>query len=479
MRNQYKILIVDDEKNMRFFLREALAKEGYDIMTAESGAEAVEVLGQSHFDCVLLDIRMPKMDGIQTLEQLLKINPEVPVILMTAYGTKEVAMEAIQKGAYDYFTKPFDIDEMRIVVKRALEKQKLEEEIRNLRRQIEKHYDYEGIIGKSPEMYEVYDLVEKVVKNDVTVIIYGESGTGKELIANTIHYRGPRKDSPLVKINCAAIPETLLESELFGYEKGAFTGAMQRKIGKIEQATKGSLFLDEIGDMSLMTQAKVLRALEEHQIERLGGNEVIDVDIRVIAATNQDLPRAVHEKRFREDLYFRLNVVPIFMPPLRIRKGDIALLLDHFIEENNEKLKKSVRGVSRTVMRRLLDYEWPGNVRELENVLQRAVLLASGDIITEDCLPSQIVEAPQKSGPDPGLLFEGSLQEIVDNIAASAERQIIIDALDRTNWSRTKTAELLKICRKSLHNKMKKYDLFDIRRVPDDEPDEEETAKHY
>jgi len=459
---------------MRFLLREALVKEGHEVVTAENGAEAVALLGENSFDCVLLDIRMPKMDGLEALEALLAIDPEIPVILMTAYGTKEVAMEAIRKGAYDFFTKPFDINEMRIVVKRALEKQKLEEEIKKLRSKLEERYDFEGIIGRSREMTEVYELVSKVYKSDITVIIYGESGTGKELIANVIHYKSPRKDFPMVKINCAAIPETLLESELFGYEKGAFTGATQRKIGKIEQANRGTLFLDEIGDMSLMTQAKMLRVLEEHEIERLGGNEVIPVDIRIVAATNQDLPRAVHEKRFREDLYFRLNVVPIFMPPLRVRKGDISLLVDHFVEENNRKLNKNVRGVSRSVMRRFLNYDWPGNVRELENAVQRAVLLAPDDIINDECLPSQIVESTRKSTTGQMEPFEGSLQEIVDNIAESAERQIIIDALELTSWSRTKTAELLKICRKSLHNKMKKYELFEVRKPGDEESDYDE-----
>lgn len=469
--NQYKILIVDDEKNMRFFLREALAKEGYEVATAENGEEAMGMISADDYHCVLLDVRMPKMDGIKTLDGLLGVNPEVPVIMMTAFGSKEVAMEAIKKGAYDYFTKPFDINEMRVVVKRALEKQKLEEEIRKLRRRLERSCDFNGIIGQSAEMMEVFDLVSKVVKNNVTVIIYGESGTGKELIANIIHHQGPRKDFPMVKINCAAIPETLLESELFGYEKGAFTGATQRKIGKFEQADRGTLFLDEIGDMSLMTQAKLLRAFEEQKIERLGGNEVIGVDIRIITATNQDLPKAVHEKRFREDLYFRLNVVPIFMPPLRVRKGDIPLLVEHFVEENSRRLEKNIRGVSKAVMRSFLNYEWPGNVRELENVMQRAALLAAGDLITEDCLPGALSENLQRTDSDRQTAFDGSLQEIVDNIADSAERRIIIDALERTNWSRTKTAELLKICRKSLHNKMKKYSLFDVHKPFGDEPD--------
>jgi len=463
------ILIVDDEKNMRFLLREALAKEGYVIDTAENGEDAVSLVKARPFDCVLLDLRMPRMDGIATLEELNRITPETPVIIMTAFGSKETAMNAISLGAYDYFTKPFDIDEMRIVVKRALEKQKLEEEIRKLRGCLEIRGAFKGIIGQSREMVEVFDLVSKVVKNDVTVIIYGESGTGKELIANVIHEQGPRRDSPMVKINCAAIPETLLESELFGFEKGSFTGALQRKIGKFEYANHGTLFLDEIGDMSLVTQAKLLRVLEERKIERIGGNESIDVDIRIIAATNQDLSKAVHEKSFREDLYFRLNVVPIFLPPLRARKGDIPLLIDYFIDENNTKLSREICGVSRNAMRLLLAYDWPGNVRELENVIQRAVLLSSQDIIGEDCLPTSVTDSapqtPRVGGPP--TAFDGSLQEIVENIAASAERQIIIDALERTNWSRTKTAELLKICRKSLHNKMKKHGLFDEQKTPD------------
>ncbi|HOO57244.1 MAG TPA: sigma-54 dependent transcriptional regulator, partial [bacterium] len=430
---------------------------------------AVDVVGKENFDCILLDVRMPKMDGVQTLDKLLKINSDIPIIMMTAFGSREIAMDAIRKGAYDYFTKPFDINEMRVVVKRALEKQKLEDEIRKLRTKLDQRYDFDGIVGQSRELMEVFELVTKVMKSDVTVMIYGESGTGKELIANLIHHRGPRNAQPMVKLNCAAIPDTLLESELFGYEKGAFTGAVQRKIGKFEQADRGTIFLDEIGDMSLVTQAKLLRALESHKIERLGGNEVIDVDIRVITATNQDLQKAVREGRFREDLFFRLNVLPIYMPPLRARKGDIPLLTDFFIEKSSEKLGKQVRGVSRPVMRKLLAYGWPGNVRELENIIQRAVLLSSGDLITEDCLPTNLSELSNSHNEDEGVAFEGSLQEIVDNIAASAEKQLIMDALEKTEWSRTKTADLLKICRKSLHNKMKKYGLFEMDK--DQEPE--------
>lgn len=462
--NQPRILVVDDEENMRFFLREALSTQGYDVDLAKDGDVAKEMIGRETYACVLMDVRMPKSDGLQVLDFILMSHPEVPVIMMTAYGSKEVAMEAIRMGAYDYFTKPFDINEMRIVVKRAVEKQKLEDEIKELRSELDSRYAFDGMIGQSPEMQKVFELVEKVMATDVTVIIYGESGTGKELVANIIHHNSQRKDKSFVKINCAAIPENLLESELFGYEKGAFTGAAQRKNGKFEQAHTGTILLDEIGDMSLVTQAKVLRVIEEREFERLGGNDPVKVDIRIIAATNQDLPKAVEEKRFREDLYFRLNVMPIYLPPLRTRKGDLLLLIDHFIEHNNKKLEKEIRGASRSAISALMSYSWPGNVRELENVIQRSMLMAPGDMITLECLPAAISD---KAGPNDcdQKPFDGSLQEIVENIAADAERQLILDALETTDWSRTRTAQLLKICRKSLHNKMKKYGLFEQKQT--------------
>lgn len=462
--SSYNILVVDDEKNMRFFLREALTNERYVVDTADNGQMAIEMVGKKVYDCILLDIRMPQMDGLQALDGILGKNVEVPVIMMTAYGSKEVAVEAIRMGAYDYFTKPFDINEMRIVVKRALEKHKLEDEVKKLRDELEERDGFKGIVGQSQEMQQIYRLMGKVIQNDVTVIIYGESGTGKEVIANMIHHNGPRKSGPYVKINCAAIPDSLLESELFGFEKGAFTGAIHRKAGKFEQAHGGTIFLDEIGDMSLVTQAKILRVLEERQFERLGGSETVSVDIRIIAATNQDLPKLVKEKRFREDLYFRLNIMPFYLPPLRVRKGDIPLLIDHFLDISNDKLEKTIKGFSRAALSAMLSYDWPGNVRELENVVQRAVLLASSDLVNEECLPANVTENTIRAGSDDQQVFDGSLQEIVENIAASAERQIIIETLDKTNWSRTQTADLLKICRKSLHNKMRKYGLFDTKK---------------
>lgn len=467
-----KILVVDDEESMRFFLREALCKQNYEVDSASDGKEALDLAHRVNYDCVIMDIRMARMNGIETLQEMRKIHPEVPVIMMTAYGSRQVAIETIQKGAYDFFSKPFDLAEMRIVVKRALEKKSLESENNTLRRQIETLPSQSRIVTRCPLMKDVFNLIDRVLKNDVTVFVDGESGTGKELVATIIHEQGTRKDAPLVKINCAAIPDTLLESELFGHEKGAFTGAAARKIGKFEAADGGTLFLDEIGDMSLMTQAKLLRVLEEHAFERLGGNESIKVDIRIIAATNQDLARLVQEKRFREDLYFRLNVVPIHIPPLRARKEDIPLLVEHFIEDANRRFVTRIRAASGEVMGLFMQYEWPGNVRELMNVIQRAVVVAQSDTITEECLPSAVRNAGSLNRTVAGhesTSFDGSLQQMIEAISSSAERQLIEEALNRTNWSRTKTAKLLKICRKSLHNKMKKYGLLD----KDDADDED------
>ncbi|MEW5945614.1 MAG: sigma-54 dependent transcriptional regulator [bacterium] len=457
----HKVLVVDDEENMRFFLREALSRENYEVALAASGEEALRLLRADGFGAVILDIRMSRIGGMEVLEEIKKEKPELPVIMMTAYGSKKVAMETLRKGAYDYFTKPFDVDEMRVVVKRAVEKQKLEEEIKLLRKRLSERYSFDGVVGNSKEMRDVLELVSKVINNDVTVILYGESGTGKELIATLIHRNSPRRDAPLVKINCAAIPETLLESELFGHEKGAFTGAGAMKEGKFEVANGGTLFLDEIGDMSMVTQSKLLRVLEEKKFERLGGTGVIEVDIRIIAATNKDLPRLIQEGRFREDLYFRLNVVPIFLPPLRARKTDIPLLVEHFLDQAHKRFGVERKGLSQGAMRLLMDYDWPGNVRELENVMQRAVVTSRGEVIDEGIsLPVMLHGADRgmRTVANPAAKgWDHSLPEIVESLTEAAEKRLITEALAKTNWSRTRTAELLKICRKSLHNKMKKY----------------------
>lgn len=461
--------MVDDEENMRFLIREALHAQNYCIDTASGGRDALALLQEKEYGCVIMDIRMANMDGLQTLAEIKKIRPNLPVIMMTAFGSRKIALNAIQEGAYDYFTKPFDINEMRIVVKRAMEKKTLEKENEILRQQLAGTNEHSLIVGRSDAIRDVLQLIDRVADNDLTVLVLGESGTGKELVATVVHEKSPRKNMPLIKMNCAAIPETLLESELFGHEKGSFTGAGARKIGKFESAHGGSLFLDEIGDMSLVTQAKLLRVLEEHAFERVGGNETIRVDIRIIAATNQDLAEAVKQKRFREDLFFRLNVLPIPMPPLRERLDDIPLLVNHFLVEALERYNTGMRRVSNETMRLLMDYKWPGNIRELANVIQRAVVIAQGELITPDCLPAHLrgALAPQDQVSKQDMPFDGSLQEVIDNVVSTTEKKLIEEALNRTDWSRTKTARMLKICRKSLHNKMKKYGLLDQDAEPE------------
>ncbi len=453
------ILIVDDEENVRFFLKEVMKREGYNVTLAENGLTAIDKIKGGRYDIVLLDLRMPDINGMKVLEEIEKIDPSIIVIIITAHGTKQIAYDAIRKGAYDYFSKPVDIDELRIVVKRAVDKLSLEKEIGKLRSQISRSYNFENIIGQSNEMQEVFEVVTKVVSNDVTVLIFGESGTGKELIAKAIHFNSNRKTKPFVRLNCAAIPETLLESEMFGHEKGSFTGAFARKIGKFEQANGGTLFFDEIGDMSLLTQAKLLRVLQEREFERVGGTKTIGVDIRIIAATNKDLLQAVNEKHFREDLYFRLNVISIYLPPLRERKSDIPILLEYFIDKYNKKFKTNVLGVSEEVMEMLMSYNWPGNIREMENVIQRAVILKKEDYIQKDFLlfstdERELVEEPARS-----VNFPISLSDEVCNLSSQVEKKLVEEALKITGGKRQETADLLGISRKSLHNKMKKYEI--------------------
>ncbi len=455
------ILVVDDEESMRFFLEETLKKEGYTVVSVGDGKEAVRRASETEFDLITMDIKMPGMSGLEALLEIKKLKPEVVVIMITAYGSEKIAIDAIQKGAYDYFTKPFDLDNLRIVIRRAIEKRRLATENDKLRRELEKRYRFDNIIGSSGRMIEVLELVGKVVDTNVTVLLHGETGTGKELIAKAIHYNSHRKDKPFIKMNCVAIPETLLESELFGHEKGAFTGAVSRKPGKFELANEGTLFLDEIGDMNLLTQAKLLRVLQEKEFERVGGTESIKVDVRIIAATNKDMKKAINNGGFREDLYYRLNVVYIMLPSLRERKEDIPLLFEHFMEKFNKELNKNIRHIAFDAMELLMKYDWPGNVRELENVLQRAIVLEKGDTITREYLPMAI----RMRGEDIKLdldkaEFFTSLPHAIKGIVADVEKQLIIKTLNSTNWNRSKAAEHLKISRKSLHNKMSKYGLF-------------------
>lgn len=453
-----KILVVDDDEDMRFTLREVMSREGYEVAIAVDGIDALEKYQQTQFDIVILDVKMPRLDGIETLRQLRVINPELIVIMVTAFGTRSLALEAIQHGAYDYFSKPFDISEIRVVVRRALEKNRLQKELKVLQEKKWQTVSFENIVGNSQVMRDIYKQIEQTAESDVTILIYGESGTGKELVAEAMHNRSKRNTQPFIRMNCVAIPEGLLESELFGHEKGAFTGASTQKLGKFELANGGTLFLDEVGDMGLATQAKLLRVLQERMFERVGGTKTIKVDIRIIAATNKDLVKAIQDKTFREDLFYRLNVVPIYLPPLRERKEDIPLLLEHFLNIYNQRFNKKIKQVSPEVMKLLMERDWSGNIREFENVIQRAVVLTQGDMITENSLPLGMVAfGGQALLPDDILETKKTLQDKVDSFVAEFEKRLILQALSSTAGNRTETAKLLGLSRKGLYDKMERY----------------------
>jgi DNA-binding NtrC family response regulator len=457
-----RILVVEDDASMGFFLSEAMKKEGYQAFLVANGEEALLRLNRADYDLVILDLKLPRMSGMDVLTNMKRTHPDTTVIMVTAHGSRSVALEAISKGAYDYFNKPFDINEMRIVVRRAMEKNRLEREIQELKEKVGEKGEIRNIVGKSKGMQEVFEVVQTVVDNDVTVLITGESGTGKELIAEAIHYNSPRRADPFVKLNCAAIPETLMESELFGYERGAFTGATKRKLGKFEVARAGTLLLDEIGDMSPSTQSKLLRVLQEHEIERVGGVTPVQVDVRIIASTNRDLVRAVREGRFREDLFFRINVIPIHIPPLRERREDIPLLVDHFLRLFQARYHKKIEKVAEGAMDLMVNHAWPGNIRELENALQRAVVLTRDSVIQEWNLPPEIQGEEERGFSDILHLNDGrSLSQKVDTLINTVEKQLIREALDQAKGRREKAARLLDLSVKTLYNKMKKYGLMD------------------
>ena len=456
-----RILIVDDEEHMRFLIREVLEKEDYEVIEADNGKKAVDLCKADDVDLVILDYKMPVMDGLKALKAILVDDPRMLVLMVTAHDTRELALEAIRSGAYDYFTKPFDVKEMRIVVRRALEKRSLEEQVTQLAEEVEEQLQNTQMIGDGPAMQPVYETIRKVSGSDVSVLISGESGTGKELVAKAIHYSSPRRDHPFLAINCAAIPDTLLESELFGHEKGSFTGADARKIGKFELAAGGTLFLDEIGDMNLSTQAKILRVLQEREFQRVGGTRTISTTARIISATNKNLVEAVKEGIFREDLYFRLNVIPIFVPALRERGEDLPLLVEHFIHVSNMRFDKNVQRLSSEVRSIFERYDWPGNIRQLENVLYRATILAGGDEIVAEDLPPEVLEpqAPHVEVESVAASADAPLQSQTKQMTESMERQIILQALERCKWRRGVTAEQLGISRRSLLRKMKKYNI--------------------
>ena len=450
MSEKGRILVAEDEESHRIMLRAVLQEEGYEVAVAADGPEAIRAVEQEPFDLILLDIRMPGMDGIEALTEIRKISPYIPVLMMTAYASVKTAVEALKAGAFEYLIKPLDIDELKILIEKALEHYHLREENLALRERLGDRFDFSKIIGKSQKMKDLFDLLAQVAPTDATVLILGESGTGKELVANSIHHNSRRASQPFIKVSCAALPETLLESELFGHEKGAFTGAIARREGRFQLAHRGTIFLDEVGEMSAATQTKILRVLQEKEFEPLGGTRTVKVDVRVIAATNKDLASEVKEGRFREDLYYRLNVVPVSIPPLRTRKDDIPALAAHFLNFYREKNQKELKEVSPKALDLLIRYDWPGNIRELENCLERAVIMARGEVIAPMDLPPQIQALSSEKG-EPGVHFPSgiSLQE--------AERALILKTLEDTGGNRSRAAEILGINRRTLQIKLKEY----------------------
>jgi DNA-binding NtrC family response regulator len=442
------ILIVEDEKILRISLADALKAEGYTVLAVDNGSEALAVLAEGEFSLVITDIRLPGAGGADVLRVSIAESPATPVIMMTAYGSIKDAVEAMRAGAFDYVTKPFDLDEMLVTVHKALEVQTITEENIRLKKELSSYYGAPNIIGESKAIRAVFAILGKVSRTDSTVLILGESGTGKELIASTIHYQGARKDKPIIRVNCAALPADLIESELFGYEKGAFTGAVARKPGRFDLADGGTLFLDEIGDLPMLTQTKILRVLEERTFERLGATGTVRVDVRIIAATNKDLEQEVKKGRFREDLYYRLNVIPLVLPPLRRRKEDIPLLIHAFSRRFNDQMGTNV-SFGADALDALMQYDFPGNVRELLNVVERCITLASGRIIHRTDLPPHIVS------PRQAKTSLASLQEIT----AEAEKNHIVRIVQLTKGNRSKAAEILGVSRKTLWEKINTYQL--------------------
>jgi DNA-binding NtrC family response regulator len=443
------LLIVDDELIVRESLGNWLKEEGYSVDTSDNGLDALKKLESKGYDLVIADIKMPGMDGIELLERCKKLDPDLQVCVITAYASIDTAVQAMKKGAFDYIVKPFNPEDVSQIIRRALKFKMLEKENILLRKELEKKYGIDEIIGKSKKMQEVFDLISTVAESEAVVMIRGESGTGKELIARAIHANSKRKYGPLIALSCGALPETLLESELFGYEKGAFTGAQYNRKGRIEMADGGTLFLDEIGDISPKTQVDLLRVLQEKTIYRLGSSKPLKIDVRIVSATNRDLEKAVHDGTFREDLYYRLNVVTINVPPLRERKEDIPLLVNHFFKKFIAVNSKKINGISGETMEMLLAYHWPGNVRELENVMEHAVVVCKTEKIIPADLPDNVKRDPLSPSPSPSP--SRSLDE--------SEKQHILKILEVNQWNISKSAKDLGIDRVTLYNKIKKYNI--------------------
>jgi len=445
------ILVVDDERGQREILRTILEGEGYDVLTANNEREALKALQEEVFDAILTDLKMPGGDGIHLLACILREIPASSVVIMTAHGTIDSAVEAMKLGAFDYLTKPLERDELLVVMEKAVEKTSLLNENTRLKEQLDERFRVENIVGSDGKMQDILKMIKRVSGSRSTVLVYGESGTGKELVAKAIHQNSPRRDKPFIAINCAAIPVNLLESELFGYEKGSFTGANSRKTGLFESANGGTLLLDEVGDMDMSLQTKLLRVLQEKEIRRVGGKESIKVDVRIIAATNRNLEDEIRNGKFREDLYYRLNVIALRMPALRERIGDIPELISYFIKKHSKAMNKKITGISNDALNHFLNYHWPGNVRQLESVIERAVIMTDGYRIEEDALPFEIRNKPYQIGkigfdiPDEGMSFE------------EHEKELLLKAMKKADWVIARAALLLGMSYRTLQYRLDKF----------------------
>jgi DNA-binding NtrC family response regulator len=468
MNQPTSILVVDDEDGIRNYLKTLLKLKGYEVSALASGSEALEFFAKNPPPgLVLLDILMPDIDGLETLKRLRKIEKELPIIMLSCIGETRMIVEAMRSGATDYLNKPFEEADLEIAILKALDRKKLVEENKLLREQNEQLSEGYRFVASHPKMLRIKELIAQIANTDVTVFIQGESGVGKEIVAREIHQGSPRKDKPFVKVNCAALPSELLESELFGYERGAFTGAFRLKQGKFELANYGTLFLDEIGDMAPALQAKLLHVLQDNEYSRLGGKKNVTVDVRILAATNHNLEEAMKDGRFREDLYYRLNVVNVTIPPLRERKEEIPLLCDHFLRKHTRKYNSEMNAIDPSVMHSILEYDWPGNIRELENVIKRLVILGKEDMIIDE-LTNKIesrrkVEKPQSTSSIPESLSEDTstlnLKSMSKSLTSSAEKEAILRALQQTQWNRKQAAVMLNVSYKTLLNKIRKLDI--------------------
>lgn len=469
---RHKILVVDDEESIREFFEIMLKREGYEVFTKSNGREGLEFLKGTPVDLVISDIQMPELSGMEMLAKIRETDPELPVVMITAFGSTETAVEAMKLGAYDYVQKPFKIDEVKIIVRQALERRSLRMENAQLKKELGTKYAFDNIVGGAPPMMRIYEMVKRVANTKSSALITGESGTGKELIARAIHYNGPLKDKPFVTVNCGAIPENLMESEMFGHKKGSFTGAIADKKGLFEVANGGTIFLDELGELPLTMQVKLLRVIQEGTFKRVGGTEDIHVEVRVISATNKVLDTEVKAGRFREDLYYRLNVIQIQCPPLRERKEDIAMLANHFLDKFSKALGTSVKKISNEAMDTLKRYHFPGNVRELENIIERTVALEPGTVILPESLPRHLAEtqSPQTSNLDAHRIdidVEKGIE--LEKLVAEFERTLLVKALEQTGGIKKRAAKILGISFRSMRYRVDKYSLGNLS--VDDEDD--------